>query len=92
MCADQSAHVSSEQEEVFLSFVTKILIGVLLYLKEAASAMVWRCNGSTAGQDYLEVIWIVLEKGPQWSLWSSIGTLAVSLCPHFHAVGYGQSE
>jgi hypothetical protein len=40
------------------------------------------CNGTTAGLGYLEVVWIVLGKSPPWP---------ASLCPHYHAEGYGQS-
>jgi hypothetical protein len=40
------------------------------------------CNGTTAGLGYLEVVWIALGKSPPWP---------ASLCPHYHAEGYGQS-
>jgi hypothetical protein len=43
-------------------------------------SLVRRCNGTTAGLGYLEVIWIVLEKVLQGQ------------CPRYQAVGYGQSE
>ncbi len=44
--------------------------------------LVRRCNGTTAGQGYLEADWGCPAKIPPW---------AVNLCPHYQAVGCGQS-
>ena len=55
----------------------------LLIIGHRPPRLVQRCNGTTAGLGLLEVIWVDHAKNPSW---------AVNLCPHYHAVGYGQSE